>query len=112
VDGGSVIKVVSVKLSIVKFLIKRVLLGVLTLFIVSLLIFGVTQALPSDPAEAILGREATPEALAALRADYGLDKPLINQYGSWLGGVLTGDMGTSYATMTPVGEYISPRIGA
>lgn len=111
-DGGSVIKVVSVKVPIIKFLVKRVFLGVLTLFIVSLLIFGVTQALPSDPAEAILGREATPEALAALRSDYGLDMPLINQYGSWLGGVLTGDMGTSYATMMPVGEYISPRIGA
>ena len=68
------------KASILRFVLKRIALGLLTLFIVSLLIFAVTQALPSDPAEAILGREATPEALAALRADFGLDKPIVVQY--------------------------------
>ena len=100
------------KASILRFVLKRIALGLLTLFIVSLLIFAVTQALPSDPAEAILGREATPEALEALRADFGLDKPIVVQYTNWLSGVLTGDLGTSYATSTSVSEYIGPRVGA
>jgi peptide/nickel transport system permease protein len=79
--------------------------------VVSLLIFLVTQALPADPASAILGREATPEALAAIRADLGLDRPWYVQYLDWLGGVLTGDFGTSYATRMPVAEYLGSRVG-
>jgi peptide/nickel transport system permease protein len=81
------------------------------LLVVSLLIFLVTQALPADPASAILGREATPEALAAIRADLGLDRPWYVQYLDWLGGVLTGDFGTSYATRMPVAEYLGSRVG-
>lgn len=100
------------KASILRFVLKRIALGLLTLFIVSLLIFAVTQALPADPAEAILGREATPEALEALRADFGLDKPIVAQYTNWLSGVLTGDLGTSYATSTSVSEYLGSRVGA
>lgn len=100
------------KASIFRFVLKRIALGLLTLFIVSLLIFAVTQALPSDPAEAMLGREATPETLEALRADFGLDKPIVVQYGNWLFGILSGDLGTSYATSIPVSEYIGPRVGA
>jgi peptide/nickel transport system permease protein len=84
---------------------------VTTLLVVSLLIFLVTQALPADPASAILGREATPEALAAIRADLGLDRPWYVQYLDWLGGVLTGDFGTSYATRMPVAEYLGSRVG-
>ena len=100
------------KASILRFVLKRIALGLLTLFVVSLLIFPVTQALPADPAEAILGREATPEALAELRAEFGLDKPIVVQYTNWLTGVLSGDLGTSYATSTPIGEYIGPRVSA
>ncbi len=100
------------KASILRFVLKRIALGLLTLFVVSLLIFAVTQALPADPAEAILGREATPEALAELRAEFGLDKPIVVQYTNWLTGVLSGDLGTSYATSTPIGEYIGPRVSA
>ncbi len=100
------------KASILRFVLKRIALGLLTLFVVSLLIFAVTQALPADPAEAILGREATPEALAELRAEFGLDKPIVAQYTNWLTGVLSGDLGTSYATSTPIGEYIGPRVSA
>ena len=97
---------------IARFLVKRIALGLATLLVVSLLIFLITQALPSDPAESILGREATPESLAALRTQFGLDKPIYEQYFSWLGGVLTGDLGESFATMMPVSELIGPRIGA
>lgn len=85
--------------------------GASTLLIVSLLIFLVTQALPADPASAILGREATPEALAAIRADLGLDRPWYVQYLDWLLGVLSGDFGTSYATRMPVAEYLGSRVG-
>jgi peptide/nickel transport system permease protein len=93
------------------FIGKRAVFGVTTLLVVSLLIFLVTQALPADPASAILGREATPEALAAIRADLGLDRPWYVQYLDWLGGVLTGDFGTSYATRMPVAEYLGSRVG-
>ena len=78
---------------IARFLVKRIALGLATLFVVSLLIILITQALPSDPAEAMLGREATPESLSALRAQFGLDQPVYQQYLSWLGGVFTGDLG-------------------
>lgn len=93
------------------FIGRRAVFGASTLLIVSLLIFLVTQALPADPASAILGREATPEALAAIRADLGLDRPWYVQYLDWLLGVLTGDFGTSYATRMPVAEYLGSRVG-
>lgn len=96
---------------ILLFVLRRIGYGLATLFVVSLLIFLVTQALPADPASAILGREATPEALAAIRADLGLDRPWYEQYFSWLGGVLTGDFGTSYATRMQVSDYLGARVG-
>jgi peptide/nickel transport system permease protein len=100
-----------VKKPILLFVGRRAVFGVSTLLIVSLLIFLVTQALPADPASAILGREATPEALAAIRADLGLDRPWYVQYLDWLLGVLSGDFGTSYATRMPVAEYLGSRVG-
>lgn len=99
------------KKPILLFIGKRAVFGATTLLVVSLLIFLVTQALPADPASAILGREATPEALAAIRADLGLDRPWYVQYLDWLAGVLTGDFGTSYATRMPVAEYLGSRVG-
>ena len=99
------------KKPILLFVGRRAVFGVSTLLIVSLLIFLVTQALPADPASAILGREATPEALAAIRADLGLDRPWYVQYLDWLLGVLSGDFGTSYATRMPVAEYLGSRVG-
>ncbi|MFD6055385.1 ABC transporter permease [Agromyces sp. NPDC060279] len=86
--------------------------GVLTLFLVSLLIFVVTQAMPGDVAAVILGSDATPESLAALRAQLGLDRPLWEQYLSWLLGVLHGDFGVSLANReaVPVAELIAPRL--
>jgi peptide/nickel transport system permease protein len=93
------------------FIARRLVFGLGTLLIVSFLIFLVTQALPADPASAILGREATPEALAAIRADLGLDQPWYEQYLKWLGGVLSGDFGTSYATRMEVADYLGSRVG-
>lgn len=88
---------------------KRVGLGLLTLFLVSALIFAGTQILPGDVASAILGQNATPEALATLRESLGLNQPLLARYFSWLAGFVTGDLGTSLANRQPVAELLWPR---
>jgi peptide/nickel transport system permease protein len=92
------------------FVLRRALLGLLTLWVVSLVVFAATQALPGDPAQAILGRDATPESLATLREELNLDRPVVSQYLDWLGGVLTGDPGNSLAAGIPIGELLSDRI--
>lgn len=74
------------------------------------MVFAATLALPGDAATAILGREATPARLAALRVQLNLDEPVVSQYLSWLGGILTGDLGQSAATQQPVGELLSGRV--
>ncbi|MFS2327831.1 MULTISPECIES: ABC transporter permease [Brucella] len=90
-------------------ILKRVGLGLLTLFLVSALIFAGTQILPGDVASAILGQNATPEALATLRESLGLNQPLLARYFSWLAGFVTGDLGTSLANQQPVAELLWPR---
>ena len=92
------------------FIVKRVLLGLVTLFIVSVIIFAATQALPGDPARAILGKTATPASLAALREQLGLNRPMLTQYTDWLKGFVTGDLGTSLATDQPVTQLLGSRI--
>lgn len=91
--------------------LRRLALGVVTLLLVSALVFGATQALPGDAAAAMLGREATPERLAALRLRLHLDEPVWRQYLGWLGGMLQGDFGASLATEQPVSALLAPRIG-
>ena len=76
---------------------KRLLLGVVTMFMVSVLIFCAVNALPGDFAQAILGQGATPEAVEAIRRDLGLDRPFLERYLVWFAGVLQGDFGTSFA---------------
>ncbi len=83
---------------------------VITLLIVSLLIFTVMDLLPGDPASIMLGTSASPETLAALRHDLGLDQPLILRYGQWLAGVLSGDLGQSYTYGVPVAGLIVERL--
>ena len=77
--------------------LKRLALGVLTLFVVSLLIFGSVNLLPGDFAQAILGQGATPETVAAIREDLGLNDPAWQRYLDWLSGILAGDFGVSFA---------------
>ena len=72
------------------FVVRRLLLGLVTLFITSVIIFAATQALPGDAARSILGRSATPESLAELRRQLGLDKPVLTQYWEWISGVADG----------------------
>ncbi|NNE87619.1 MAG: ABC transporter permease [Silicimonas sp.] len=76
---------------------QRLALGLLTLLIVSIVIFAAVNMLPGDFAESILGQGATPEAVAAIRRDLGLDQPVVARYFNWLSGVLQGDLGTSFA---------------
>jgi peptide/nickel transport system permease protein len=84
------------------FVLRRLVLGVLTLAVVSVIVFAATVALPTDPARALLGRNATPSSLAALREQLHLNRPVIDQYLSFVKGLLTGNPGTSLATSTPV----------
>jgi peptide/nickel transport system permease protein len=94
----------------IRLVVRRLGFGVLTLWAVSLIVFLATQALPGDAAQAILGREATPERLAALRAQLHVGDPLVTQYLQWLRGILTFDPGNSLANGLPVGEFLGPRI--
>ncbi len=86
--------------------LRRLAAGVLTLFVASVVVFAATQALPGDAARAILGKEATPARVAALRQQLDLDKPVLAQYASWLGGVVHGDFGTSLAEQRSVTDVI------
>ena len=90
--------------------IRRILWGLLTLWVASLLVFAATLALPGDPATAILGREATPERLAAVRENLHLDQSALSQYLHWLGGVLTLDPGDSIVAQKPVTDVLSDRL--
>jgi peptide/nickel transport system permease protein len=92
------------------FIIRRVLLGVLVLVLVSVVVFAATQALPGDPARAILGRTATPASLKALRDQLHLNRPVLTQYTSWITGLLHGDLGTSLAAREPVATYLHDRL--
>ncbi len=89
----------------------RCALGVGLLFIVSVVIFGATALLPGDLANELLGQSATPETLAALREQLGLNDPAPVRYWNWLTGALTGDFGVSLANGRPISELIGARLG-
>ena len=93
-----------------RFVARRCLLGGLTLLVASLLIFAATQILPGDAAQAVLGRDATPARLAALREQLHLYLPAPLQYVRWLTGILHGDLGRSLANGQPVLELVGQRI--
>jgi peptide/nickel transport system permease protein len=87
-------------------ILTRLGVAVLTLLAVSLVVFVGTEALPGDAATAVLGREATPAAVAKLQHDFGLDRPLVTRYVDWLDGLVHGDLGRSM----PSGEHVSSLI--
>jgi len=91
--------------------LRRIVLGVVIMFVISILVFVATQALPGDAAVAKLGRAATPVALAAFRAHYHLSEPAIEQYFSWLGDLLQGKLGYSLSAPESVTTLIGQRIG-
>ena len=92
------------------FILRRLLLGILVLILVSVLVFLATQALPGDPARAILGRNANPASLAALRRQLHLDQPVLEQYLTWVTGLLHGNLGRSLAAQEPVSTLLSPKL--
>jgi len=94
---------------IVRMLIQRISLGILTLFVVSLIIFFAVSLLPGDAAQAILGQSATEDTVNALRKQMGLDQPLHTRYFSWLGGILQGDFGVSIGNKREISELIGGR---
>jgi peptide/nickel transport system permease protein len=97
-------------MAIPRLLIERILSSLLTLFLVSLLVFSALEILPGDVATRILGRDATPEALAILRERLNLDQPAIVRYGIWLLGLVQGDFGESLVSGRRVVDILGPRI--
>ena len=91
--------------------LNRIAIGFVTLLAVSVIVFVMTSWLPGDVASILLGQAATPETLAALRAELGTDQPLIVQYFSWLGNMATGDLGISKTGGATISSLISSRIG-
>ncbi|MDK3073647.1 ABC transporter permease [Sedimentitalea sp. JM2-8] len=96
---------------ILKLLAQRIALSLLLLFLVSILIFAGTIILPGDVAQSILGQSATPEALANLRAELGLNDPPLTRYFAWLGGILQGDLGTALTSGQSIADAIGTRLG-
>lgn len=96
--------------AILKLIAQRLALGILLLLAVSVLIFVGTELLPGDVAQAILGQTATPEALANLREELGLNDPAYVRYFDWLGGVLTGDLGTALSNGQNISEAMGKRL--
>jgi len=96
---------------VLKLVVQRIALGLLLLLAVSAVIFLGVEALPGDTAQAILGQQATPEALANLREQMGLDQPALSRYFSWLGGVLQGDLGTALTNKADIAQSIGQRLG-
>ncbi len=94
---------------LLRLVAKRLGFGLLTLLVVTIIISGAIELLPGDVAQEVLGQGATPEALAAFRAELGLDRSVFVRYFEWLGGAVTGDFGVSLANGRPVSELIGPR---
>jgi len=90
--------------------LRRLAIFLATVLVASVVIFVIVQALPGDVAQATLGLGASPEAVAALRQTWGLDRPLLLRYVEWLAGMLHGDFGASYATGLTVASQMAPRL--
>ncbi len=95
---------------VLRLLIGRILLSLLTLIIVSAVIFAIIEVLPGDVASRILGRDATPASLALLREKLHLNDPAIFRYVNWLAGILQGDFGNALTSSRPIIDILAPRI--
>ncbi|WMT88760.1 ABC transporter permease [Pelagibacterium sp. 26DY04] len=94
----------------VSFVLRRLVSLAVSLAVASVVIFFVLEVLPGDPARFMLGLNASPEALAALRSQLGLDAPVLVRFWDWAGGMMHGDFGISYTYRVPVAELIGARL--
>jgi peptide/nickel transport system permease protein len=92
------------------FLFKRLITLIATLVGASVVVFLVLEILPGNAAQILMGPDASPEAVQALAAKLGIDRPPLERYWHWVGGMLTGDLGVSYAYSTPVSELVLERL--
>ncbi len=92
------------------FILKRIGLGLITLWILSLIVFFASQVLPGDPARAILGPLAAPSAVAALSHQLGTDRPVLDQYWTWISHFVTGNLGTSYTYQSAVAPLVGKAL--
>jgi len=95
---------------VIGFLSRRLAAALVTLALATIVVFAVVEVLPGDPALIMLGTDARPDTLAALRHQYGFDQPLAVRYLQWVGGLLTFDLGNSHAYGTPVARLIGDRL--
>lgn len=91
-------------------LLRRIGIALLTLLLVSIIVFAITSLLPGDAAQQAMGQGATPETVAALRVEFGLDRPGYVRYAEWLVGLVSGDPGMSLSSRTPVADLIEDRL--
>lgn len=94
----------------IAYLIRRLPSVAFLLLATTVVAFALPRLAPGDPAAAVAGSDASPETLAQIREQMGLDQPILTQYLDWMGGVLTGDLGTSFTTNRPVSELIAARL--
>ncbi|HEY7430830.1 MAG TPA: ABC transporter permease [Streptosporangiaceae bacterium] len=97
-------------MELLTFLIRRILLGVLVLWVISVAVFALFFVAPHDPARLLAGKEATPQTVALISARLGLDKPAIVQYGDFMSRLLHGNLGYSYYNSEPVSSLIASRL--
>lgn len=97
-------------MTMLAYLAKRIAIGLVTLIVASAVVFLVLEIVPGDPALLMLGMNAEPQALAALREDMGLNQPVVLRYFGWVAGMAFGDFGNSYTYSTPVLELIGERV--
>lgn len=93
----------------VKTILVRLAVGLVTIWAISAFTFLGMEALPGDAAQAALGRDATPQALTNLRNEFGLERPILERYGDWIGGVVQGDLGRSIPSADPVTKVIGDK---
>jgi len=96
---------------VIRLIVNRVLIAIPVLFVVAVTVFTIMHITPGDPAAIMLGPEATPEEVEALRRALGLDRPILEQFASWISGVVVGDLGDSIFLKQPVTEAIASHIG-
>lgn len=94
-----------------RFLLKRLGLALITLFLLSVIVFAISTILPGNVGRAVLGPFATQESVDALNEQLGTDRPILDQYLDWAGGLVQGDLGTSLTTQVPAWDLLGPALG-